>query len=72
MLKNSKETLESYRAERKAFIFSLRNFYDIDFYKLDVEERNAWLATYIEYKREFMESMILTKKEAFKDYKKNR
>ena len=52
-----KESLATYRLERKAFISSLKLFFDIDFYELDVEERNAWLHTYLLYKREFMDNM---------------
>lgn len=55
-----KENLHTYRQERKAFIYTLRYFYDIDFYRLDVQDRNAWFHTYLLYKRDFMDLMKLT------------
>ena len=53
-----KDTLISYRNERKAFISSLKLHYGIDFYKLDVEERKQWFAAYLSNKREFIKDMI--------------
>ena len=64
-----KEHLKAYRAERKAFITSLEYYFDIDFYKLDADERKCWLACYLENKKEFFRNMEEHLKEEFKEFK---
>lgn len=64
-----KNYLKAYRAERKAFIANLYYHFDIDFYKLDAEERKCWLACYLENKKEFFRNMEETFKEEFKEFK---
>jgi hypothetical protein len=49
-----KDSLQIYRQERKAFIMGLKIYYGIDFYKLDKSERNEWLQTYIESRKNFL------------------
>jgi hypothetical protein len=65
-----KETLHTYRQERKAFIYTLKNYFDINFYNLDIEERNAWLYCYLEMRREFIEMMMIAMNEMSKKSKK--
>lgn len=60
-----KESLETYRQERRAFIAGLKHYFGIDFYKLDKKERVEWLNSYISSKRKFMERMV----EHWKDQK---
>ena len=64
-----KEKLKSYRAERKAFIESLKYYFDMDFYKLDPDERKCWLACYLESKYEFFRNMQEHMQEEFKEFK---
>jgi hypothetical protein len=53
-----KESLDMYRQERRSFISGLRQYFGVDFYKLDRIERTEWLRTYIESKREFLTNLI--------------
>lgn len=65
-----KETLMTYRQERRAFIYTLKNYYDIDFYDLDIQERNSWLYCYLELRREFVEMITIAMKEMHKKSKR--
>jgi hypothetical protein len=49
-----KQRLQVYRQERKTFILGLKYYYNIDFYKLDRQERKEWLYIYIKSRREFL------------------
>lgn len=65
-----RETLNTYRQERRAFIYSLKTHFDIDYYDLDIPERNAWLYCYLELRREFIEMMTIAIKEMSKKGRK--
>lgn len=61
---NLRESLETYRTERKSFIIGLKNYFGIDFYKLDRRERAEWLRIYMQNRREVLSNLY----EHWKDF----
>jgi hypothetical protein len=53
-----RQKLQVYRQERRTFILGLKYYYDIDFYKLDRQERKEWLYLYIKSRREFLGKLV--------------
>jgi hypothetical protein len=63
-LMNMRESLETYRSERRSFIVGLKNYFGIDFYQMDKIERAEWLRIYMQNRREFLYNLY----EHWKDF----
>ncbi len=57
--------LKRYREDRKVFINTLKNYFEIDFYSMSPKERTEWLSHYRNHKQ----GMYLHMREHWQDLK---